>query len=362
MPQPRIDSCSSQVLLFTGDRRMPRRQYFFFLCLQAFVCDIAPHANLQIIESQGNNSRRLFCPLTTPVVAADAVILLKFTLAVTQMRQREKTPSGKHPQGSSPWTSGQSGSCGRFWPKQLLLLSKFKVCSSIGLNSMSWVLCEQVMIELLRTTLLFCDLFVWQSIAKCWKQEVQISLNLTWKLLWNLINPNVFLMYLWQTFFIIQSKLSNLALPRVYHFSPLLSHVCLQKSAGLPTVVSSNLKAPTSVREGVGKKERVCTVPPLQFGEIYEWTKPKSVRVYTQREFGRRDLRSTVWVIIQSSRSHISHFESHRLWERTDLSYTQVAHVQAPKSKEKQKQHTLVDQMFFHFKVMRSLLTAELTI
>lgn len=85
-----------------------------FFYLRAFVCDIAPHANLQIIESQGNNSRRLFCPLTTPVVAADAVILLKSTLAATQMRQREKTPSGKHPQGTSPWTSGQSGSCGRF--------------------------------------------------------------------------------------------------------------------------------------------------------------------------------------------------------------------------------------------------------
>ncbi len=124
MSPPCISCCASQVLLFTGDRRMPRWQYFFFLCLRAFVCDIAPHANLQIIESQGNNSRRLFCPLTTPVVVADAVILLKSTLAATQMRQREKTPSGKHPQGSSPWTSGQSGSCGRFWPKQMLLFSK----------------------------------------------------------------------------------------------------------------------------------------------------------------------------------------------------------------------------------------------
>lgn len=109
----------------------------------------------------------------------------------------------------------------------------------------------------------------------------------------------------------------NIALPKVYFFL-LLSHVYLQKSAGLSTVVLSNLKSPTSVRE----RERVLErkkgrkkecVPPLQFGEIYEWTKPKSVRVYTQREFGRRDLRSAVWVIIQSSRSHISHFESHRL-------------------------------------------------
>lgn len=42
-----------------------RDGFFFFLSLGAFVCDIAPHANLQIIEGQGNNSRRLFCPLTT---------------------------------------------------------------------------------------------------------------------------------------------------------------------------------------------------------------------------------------------------------------------------------------------------------
>lgn len=120
------------------------------------------------------------------------------------------------------------------------------------------------------------------------------------------------------------------------------------------TLVLSNLKSPTSVwereRERVGKKE--C-VPPLQFGEIYEWTKLKSVRVYTQREFGRRDLRSAVWVIIQSSRSHISHFESHRLWGRTDLSYTQVAHVQAPKSREKQKQHTLTNSHTRWFFILR---------
>lgn len=76
--------------------------FFFFLCLRAFVCDITPHANLQIIESRGNNSRRLFCPLTTPVAAADAVIIVKSALAATQMRQREKTPSGKQPKGFSP--------------------------------------------------------------------------------------------------------------------------------------------------------------------------------------------------------------------------------------------------------------------
>lgn len=89
------------VFFFTGDRRNAAIAiYIFFLCLRVFVCDIAPHANLQIIESRGNNSRRLFCPLTTRVSTADAVILLKSTLAAAQMRQREKTPSGKHPQGS----------------------------------------------------------------------------------------------------------------------------------------------------------------------------------------------------------------------------------------------------------------------
>ena len=132
----------------------------------------------------------------------------------------------------------------------------------------------------------------------------------------------------------------------------------------LSAVALSNLKPPNFCereRECAGEEERKTKecVPPLQFGEIYEWTKPKSVRVYTQREFGRRDLRSAAWVIIQSSCSHISHFESHRLWEGTDLSYTQVAHVQAPKSKEKQKKtkknktrhaHNLVRQMLFHFR------------
>lgn len=111
----------------------------------------------------------------------------------------------------------------------------------------------------------------------------------------------------------------------------------------------SNLKSPTSVRQ-LWKRKQEC-VCPLQFGEIYEWTKPKSVRVYTQREFGRRDLRSAVWVIIQSSRSHISHFESHRLWEGTDLSYTQVAHVHSEKKRQRKakttRAHKLIYQMFF---------------
>lgn len=62
-----------------------------------FVCDITPHANLQIIWSQDNNSRRLFCPLTTPVVAADAVILLKSTLAVAQMRKHNLENTLKAP-------------------------------------------------------------------------------------------------------------------------------------------------------------------------------------------------------------------------------------------------------------------------
>lgn len=65
----------------------------FFSPLVVGVCDITPHANLQIIERQGNNSGRLFCPLTTRVTAADAVILLKSTLAETQMRTRQKHPT-----------------------------------------------------------------------------------------------------------------------------------------------------------------------------------------------------------------------------------------------------------------------------
>lgn len=142
----------------------------------------------------------------------------------------------------------------------------------------------------------------------------------------------------------------------------------------LSAVALSNLKPPNFCereRECAGEEERKTKecVPPLQFGEIYEWTKPKSVRVYTQREFGRRDLRSAAWVIIQSSCSHISHFESHRLWEGTDLSYTQVAHVQAPKSKEEQKktkktkQDTLTTscaRCYFIFEVIWSIDTANL--
>lgn len=74
---------------------------FSLLCLRVADCNIAPHANSQIIESRGNNSRRLFCPLTTRAAAADAVILLQSTLAATQMRRREKTSSGKRPPGPS---------------------------------------------------------------------------------------------------------------------------------------------------------------------------------------------------------------------------------------------------------------------
>lgn len=137
------------------------------------------------------------------------------------------------------------------------------------------------------------------------------------------------------------NKLSNFAFFKKYHSFLLPS----QKSAALSRVVLPNLKSAASGRKSVGRKEYV---PPLQFGEIYEWTQPKSVRLYTPREFGRRDLRSTVLVIIQSSCSHISHFESHRLWERTDLSYTQVTHVQAEKRKTTHARK-LIHQMFFAF-------------
>lgn len=109
---------------------------------------------------------------------------------------------------------------------------------------------------------------------------------------------------------------------------------CFPMLAGLPSVVQFNLQSATFVRKRLGKKQ--CA-PLLQFGEIYEWTKPKSVRLYTQLEFGRRDLRCSVATIIQSSCSHISHFESHRLWERRDLSSAQVAHVQGREGREKRK-------------------------
>lgn len=108
---------------------------------------------------------------------------------------------------------------------------------------------------------------------------------------------------------------------------------CLQKSACLFRVLS-HPKLENFCKKGLWRKNECA--PLLQFREIYEWTKLKGVRVCTQREFGRRDLRSAVWVIIQSSHSHISHFESHRLWERPNSSYTQVAHVQAPKCTESQ--------------------------
>lgn len=95
---------------------------FFCLCLRVFVCDIRPHANLQIIERQGNKSGRLFCPLTTRVAVADAVILLTATLAVTQMRRRQ-TPSTfwKRPKQLSACVTGQSGTCGRLPPKTIVI-------------------------------------------------------------------------------------------------------------------------------------------------------------------------------------------------------------------------------------------------
>lgn len=62
----------------------------------------------------------------------------------------------------------------------------------------------------------------------------------------------------------------------------------------------------------------------FQFGEIYERTQPKSVKMYTQSEFGAGDLRPAVWVVIQSSRSHISHFRSHRLSKGTNLSHARA--------------------------------------
>lgn len=126
-------------------------------------------------------------------------------------------------------------------------------------------------------------------------------------------------------------------------------HMCAQKSQLAFPLLFCLIWSLQLLWERVLERKKEC-VPPLQFGEIYEWTKPKSVRVYTQREFGRRDLRSAVWVIIQSSRSHISHFESHRLWERTDLSYTgsTCAGSERQRKAKTTHAHKLIHQMVFH--------------
>lgn len=125
-------------------------------------------------------------------------------------------------------------------------------------------------------------------------------------------------------------------------------HLWIPRSLPGSPVVLSYLKLFERERVPEREKERA---PSLQFGEIYEWTKPKSLKVYTEAGFGGRDLRVAVWVIIQSSSSHISHFESHRLWEGTDLSYTKVAHVQPPKKQRKTKKntHKLTHQMLVSF-------------
>lgn len=77
--------------------------------------------------------------------------------------------------------------------------------------------------------------------------------------------------------------------------------------------VLPNPKCKTSQRGACGGRREKCA-PRLRFGEIYSWTKPKECKgVHSQRLWGRRDLRSAAWVIIQSSRSHISLLESRRL-------------------------------------------------
>lgn len=93
--------CNTGVSLQRWQKECQGSTIFFFLWLKALFCDITPHANLQIIKSQGNNSRWLFCPLTTWVSAADAVILLKKQQQFgynTNDTKREntvcKTPSG----------------------------------------------------------------------------------------------------------------------------------------------------------------------------------------------------------------------------------------------------------------------------
>lgn len=93
--------------------------FFFCLCLGAFVCDIAPHANLQIIEGQGNNSRRLFCPLTTCAGGCWCCDSVESCFGCDTNKMSGENAVWKLPSriGWSAWTSGQSGSCGRLGTK-----------------------------------------------------------------------------------------------------------------------------------------------------------------------------------------------------------------------------------------------------
>lgn len=215
-----------QVLLFTGDRRMPRWQYFFFF----FVC-----GRLFVISHLMLTCKLLRARVT---IADDSFVLSplrlwllmlwfsrKSTLAETQMRPREKTPSGKHPQGSSPWTSGQSGSCGRFWPKQMLLFSKFKVCLSASSNSIVlifyaskswWIYWSLVCFWSLVSS---GDLFVWQSCAKWQKCGEEI---VDFVCLWstksepfsNPINPKVFWYIYCRSFSYFKTNHKNKPFPK----------------------------------------------------------------------------------------------------------------------------------------------------
>lgn len=184
--------------------------YFFPSVWGRLFCDTVPHANLQIIESRGNNSRRLFCPLTTQVSTADAVILLKSTLAVAQMRQREKTPSGKHPRGSSLRISGQPGSCGRFLAKTIVILHQVQsACYSVSALLHEYVVTIQW--DKYSAFYIFIYIFIYQKILMAGYRN---------DLLYSVLNP------------------------------PYLS---LQQSADLSTFVLSNRKSPTCVRESAGK-------------------------------------------------------------------------------------------------------------
>lgn len=285
MPPPCTSSYESQVLLFTGDRRMPRWQYIFFF----FVW-----GRLFFISHLMLTCKLLRARVT---IADDSFVLspLRLRLLMLWFSWNPLWPRHK-------WDRERKHRLENT-PKAPALepVVSLEAVGDFGQNN---CYCPG---SVFKSRLKFCFItFIW---ARCDRSTVSTHFK------------------------------QNITVSSAHMFTSVVSVLfCLVRSLQL-------------LQEKENWKERKKEgVPSLQFGEIYEWTKPKSVRMYTQREFGRRDLRSAVWVIIQSSCSHISHFESHRLWERTDLSYTQVAHVQAPKKPRKAKTtraHKLIGQMFF---------------
>lgn len=191
--------------------------FFFFLCLRAFVCDITPHANLQIIESQGNNSRRLFCPLTTPVVAADAVILPKIHFGWdTNEAEREntvwKTPSRL--QSLNQW------SVWKLWEilaKTNVIVQQVQSVFECEFKFHRFnFLREQVMMDILKPCLLLIACKFWWfirmtklcKVAKMRRRNSRFCLSVIYKVRAFLESNKSkgFLIYLLQKFFIFQDK------------------------------------------------------------------------------------------------------------------------------------------------------------